>query len=121
MVLTEERPSVLRDLLSIPHFSAVKPLKLSVYAPYHASHIFSASVVDAILAASDSHILNTYKPRIPQISCSTGRRVAVFTCGSLPRGVLEDILIKQLRWHLVLGGCYTELIQTALQGAQFRL
>jgi naphtho-gamma-pyrone polyketide synthase len=121
MVLTEERPSVLKDLLSIPHFSAVKPLKLSVYAPYHASHIFSASVVDAILAASDSHILNTYKPRIPQISCSTGRRVAVSTYGSLLRAVLEDILIKQLRWDLVLGGCYTELIQTALQGAQFRL
>ena len=114
-------PSVLKELLATPLFSAIKPLSLSVHAPYHASHFYSSSVVDAILAASDTQILDSYKPRIPLISCSTGRRAAVPTCRSLLHVILKDILVEQLCWDFVLRWCYIELIQTALPGTQFSL
>jgi naphtho-gamma-pyrone polyketide synthase len=114
-------PSVLEEVLASPRFSALKPLKLSVHAPYHASHIYDSSVVETILAGSDANILSSYTPRFPLISCSTGRSVSATNYGSLLRTILHDILIEQLRWDLVLGGCYTEFVQTAPARAQFSL
>lgn len=113
-------PSVLQELLQTT-FSTLRPLKLSVHAPYHASHIYDSAVVESILSKSDEHVLGSYTPRISLISCSTGRRVSATTYGSLLRTILHDILVEQLRWDLVLGGCYTEFVQTAPVNAQFSL
>lgn len=114
-------PSILKELLQTPAFSIIKPIRLSVHAPYHASHIYDSSVVDGILSGSNQDILSSYTPRIPLISCSTGRKVAGSNYGSLLRQVLHDVLIEQLRWDLVLRECYREFIQTAQARSQFNL
>ncbi|KAL2062955.1 hypothetical protein VTL71DRAFT_6027 [Oculimacula yallundae] len=114
-------PSILQELLQTTPFAFVKPVKLSVYAPYHASHIYNVSVVDNIIAASDANILSTYMPRIPVISCSTGRRVAASNYGALLRQILRDILIEQLRWDLVLQHSSMELIDPAFPGAHLNI
>jgi naphtho-gamma-pyrone polyketide synthase len=115
-------PSILNELLQRPVFSTTKePLRISVHAPYHASHIHNSSVVNAILAGADAHILTSYTSRIPLISCSTGRKIIASNYGGLLKAVLHDVLIEQLRWDLVLGGSYTELIQTSPPGAQFAI
>ena len=114
-------PSVLNEILSTPAFSTLRPVKLAVHAPYHASHIYNTSVVDGILAVSDAKILSSYQPRIPLISCSTGRTIPGSDFGSLLRQVLHDVLIEQLRWDSVLGAAYEEFIQTAPAKSQFSL
>jgi naphtho-gamma-pyrone polyketide synthase len=114
-------PSVLSELLQTAAFSGLKPLKLSVHAPYHASHIYNSSVVDSILATSDAQILSSYKPRIPLISCSTGRKVVASDYRGILRTILHDILIEQLRWDLVLRECYGQFAQTSPIGTQFSI
>ena len=114
-------PSILKELLQTPAFSTIKPIRLSVHAPYHASHIYDSTVVDGILAGSNQGVLSSYTPRIPLISCSTGRKVQGSNYGALLRQVLHDVLIEQLRWDLVLQECYREFIQTAPARSQFNL
>lgn len=114
-------PSVLEDVLQSPRFVSLKPLRLSVHAPYHASHIYSSAVVDSILAASDTNILGSYHSRIPLISCSTGQRVSITTYESLMRTALTDILVEQLRWDLVLEECHSEIVRDAPANTHFSL
>lgn len=101
-------PSVLAELLQTTPFSSLKPVKLPVHAPYHASHIYSSSISDAILAISDTTVLDSFVPRIPLISCSTGKKIIASNYGSLLRAVLNDVLVKQLRWDLVLKECSSQ-------------
>ena len=107
-------PKILEQLLLTPPFSALKPVKLPVHAPYHAAHIYGSSDVETILAAADPVILTSYMPRISFLSSSTGKRVLAADYGSLLRTVLHDILIDQLRWDSVLRECAIELDQATI-------
>lgn len=95
-------PEALEALLQTSPFSPLKQVRLPVYAPYHAAHLYGLSDVDAILDASDAKILSSYVNKLPFISCSTGRVIPASDYGSLLRIVLRDILMEQLRWDNVL-------------------
>lgn len=95
-------PKVLRELLATPHFSDVKPISISVHAPYHASHLYDETDVEAILAASDREILGSYTQRLPVVSCSSGKASVGSSYGTLLKSVLTDILVNQLRWDNVI-------------------
>ena len=96
---------MLNALLQTPPFSSLKQVRLSVYAPYHAAHLYGLSDVDRILEASNTDILSSYVKKLPFVSCSTGRVIPASDYGSLLRVVLGDILIEQLRWDNVLEQC----------------
>lgn len=98
-------PKTLNALLQTAPFSALKPARVPIHAPYHAAHLFGLSDVDAILAASNAKLLSSLTVRMPFISCSSGKATALLDYGSLIRVALQDILIRQLRWDNVLREC----------------
>ena len=100
-------PRTLAALLQTPPFSALKPTRLPVHAPYHAGHLYNSSDVDAILKASDEKLLTSFAPSIPFISCSTGKVTPASDYGSLIRIALQDILMERFEWDNVLKACRT--------------
>ena len=98
-------PAALKELLQTPTFSSLKPLVLPVHAPYHATHLYGESDVEAILASSDAEILSSYKLRIPLVSSASATRRNPDNYYSLLQAALRDILINQLRWDKVLSEC----------------
>lgn len=93
---------VLQQLLESEHFRDSKPIKLPIYAPYHAPHIYGPSDVEAILRQSDRAILDSYTSKFPMVSSATGKPIVESTYGALLRMVLNDVLLEQLRWDNVL-------------------
>ena len=86
----------------MPSFAALKPVSLSINAPYHAKHLYTESDVDAIIQASDARIMSLPLKGMPMISCSTGKLVSASNFGLLIKIVAQDILINQLRWDIIL-------------------
>lgn len=82
-----------------------KPTKVSVYAPYHAPHIYTVADVDTILSPCSNQILESYIPRIPLLSSVTGKPILASTYGTLLQKVLREILIEPIQWAKVLEGC----------------
>ena len=117
--VTVSGPSkTLEALLQRASISVTKPASLPIHAPYHAAHIYGPPDVDAILKASDAHILGSFAAKMPLISCSSGKVLPMSTYGSLLRAVLGDILINQLRWDNVLkeSGSTFKMIDVVSQG-----
>ncbi|KAF2790288.1 conidial yellow pigment biosynthesis polyketide synthase [Melanomma pulvis-pyrius CBS 109.77] len=102
-------PSVLKALIKTSPFSESKAVKVSVYAPYHTSHLYSEPDVDAILASSSPDILNSYKPKIPVFSDVTGEIINAATFGDLLRIAIREILMEPIRWDKLLEGTAAEL------------
>jgi len=97
-------PSVLDQLMKVSPFSESRPVKVSVFAPYHTSHLYTEADVDSILATSSKDILSSYKPRIPVFSDVTGQIISASDYGSLLRTVLKEILMEPIRWDKLLQG-----------------
>ena len=91
----------------------MKPVGLAIYAPYHASHIYGPSDVEAILAPCDKGTVQSYRLKFPLISSATGKRTAGSNYLALLREALNDILINQLRWDHVLQECSTEFSRSS--------
>lgn len=102
-------PAILDQLLSSASFSALKPVKVSVYAPYHALHLYTTADVDAILAPCNQEILLQNIPQIPLISTVSGKEILPLTYEELLREVLHEILMEPLQWGKVLEGCTAAL------------
>lgn len=97
-------PSVLEQLLKVSPFSESKPVRVSVFAPYHTSHLYTDADVDSILAASSKEILTSYAPKRPVFSNVTGRVIPASDYGSLLRTALQEILMEPIRWDKLLEG-----------------
>lgn len=102
-------PSVLESLAKSSPFSETKVAKVSVFAPYHTSHLYSEVDVEAILAASDSKVLKSYTPKTPVFSDVTGEVIEAATLGDLLRIALREILMEPIRWDKLLKGTSAEL------------
>ncbi|RPB26895.1 conidial pigment polyketide synthase PksP/Alb1 [Terfezia boudieri ATCC MYA-4762] len=98
-------PGTLDQLLTSSSFLEFKPIKVSVYAPYHASHIYTMTDVDNILSHCSNQILESYIPRIPLLSNVTGQPILASNYATLLQNVLREILIEPIRWTTVLEGC----------------
>ncbi|KAF2706517.1 polyketide synthase module [Pleomassaria siparia CBS 279.74] len=105
-------PSILEVLMKTSPFSESKAVKVSVFAPYHTSHLYSEADVDAILAFSPPAMLTSYKPKIPIFSDVTGELIEAATFGDLLRVSLREILMEPIRWDKLLQGTAAELKKT---------
>lgn len=105
-------PRFLEELLRSTSIADLKPVRVSVHAPYHAAHLYNEFDVDAILTTSSKEILSSYIPRIPVFSSATGQLISTSDYGSLLRVVLEEILLQLLRWDRVLERC-TSVLKTS--------
>ncbi|ORY07765.1 hypothetical protein BCR34DRAFT_603760 [Clohesyomyces aquaticus] len=95
-------PSVLEALTKSSPFSESKAAKVSVFAPYHTSHLYSEADVDAIMSTSSQEILNSYVPKIPVFSGVTGQPIVASSLGELLRISLREILMEPIRWDKML-------------------
>ncbi|KAF8428551.1 conidial pigment polyketide synthase PksP/Alb1 [Tirmania nivea] len=100
-------PVILDQLLRSSPFTEFKPIKVSVYAPYHASHIYTMTDVDTILSPCSNQILKSYIPRIPLLSSVTGKPILASDYVTLLQEVLREILMEPVQWAKVLGACAT--------------
>lgn len=98
-------PKTLDALLLTPPFSTIKPVKLPIYAPYHASHLYDEADIHDIIGVSNQKLLMSLTTKIPFISTSDGMKSPASDLGSLVRVALRDILIEPLRWDSVLRNC----------------
>lgn len=79
-----------------------KPVSLPLKSPYHAEHLFSEEDIDSILSTTSPERWASQRPVIPPISSATGEFVWANNFKSLLRAVVEDILLKPLRWDQLI-------------------
>ncbi|KAF4634248.1 hypothetical protein G7Y89_g3862 [Cudoniella acicularis] len=101
--VTVSGPSaILEQLLESELLATLKPIKLPINAPYHASHIYGSADIEAILTPPNQDILSSYGSKFPLLSSATGQPILASDYKSLLRVVLRSVLIDQLRWDKVL-------------------
>ena len=92
---------VLNQLFQSVELGNAKPLRLPIYGPYHAAHLYREEVLKLILQPS-SGILESQAPKIPILSTESGDWIQVSTLGQTFEVVVRDILVRPLHWAKVL-------------------
>jgi len=95
----------LEQLLKSSGFEARKSVKVPIHSPYHASHLYEESDVEAILESSSKDILKSFTPKIPVISSATGKVIEAQTFGALLHVALREILLVPFQYSKVLEAC----------------
>ena len=92
-------------MLEFPPIVKLKSIRVPIYAPYHAPHLYSKSDLDAILESRPPNLLNSYSTKIPIFSSATGELIDATDFSSLLQVALREVLLQTLRWDIVLEGC----------------
>jgi naphtho-gamma-pyrone polyketide synthase len=93
--------------------TSLKPYYLPIETPYLAKHLFSLSDVDEVVGEFHSEVLQSYSPRMPLLSASTGKQFAATTFKDLLYSVVSDTLCEQVRLDIVLQSCVEGVFQEA--------
>lgn len=91
--------------------ASLKPYYLPIETPYHAKHLFSPSDVDQVVGNFHNDVLQSYTPRIPLLSASSGKQFSATTFQGLLRSIVSDTLCEQVRLDLVLQSCVDEIFR----------
>ncbi|KAB8262554.1 hypothetical protein BDV32DRAFT_147475 [Aspergillus pseudonomiae] len=95
-------PKVLEALKTFSHFQGTKSLPVSIYAPYHAAHLYSEVDVESILGHKPvDRSLFCRESNTSLISCATGIVLKEKTFGDLLRALVREILTCQIRFDKV--------------------
>ncbi|KAK5275118.1 polyketide synthase, partial [Exophiala xenobiotica] len=86
-------------------FRTHKNAPVSIFAPYHASHLHSQSDLDKILRPQTKAIFGNTTVRYPVCSSVTGSPVEAQNGYELLQNALKEIVIEPLRWDKVLKYC----------------
>jgi len=105
-------PSGLGELCKSEWFSKSKTKQISIWAPYHAPHLFSQEDIEEILRTTLLKNLTNYKTRIPVLSSTTGELIKAADYESLLRVCLKQILLEPIRWEEMLKGIINVLQRT---------
>jgi naphtho-gamma-pyrone polyketide synthase len=106
---------VLDDFLRFPQVADLKTAKVPIHAPYHASHFYSNSDVDAILKQSSSPILDETVSNLSIFSSTTGQTLPQgLSYRELLRLLLGEILLQPLNWDKVIEGVSSFLSDSSI-------
>ncbi|OAP61532.1 hypothetical protein AYL99_03735 [Fonsecaea erecta] len=86
-------------------FRTHKNAPVSIYAPYHASHLHSQADIEKILRPQTKTIFSNAAVRYPVCSSVTGKPIPAQNGYELLQGALKEIVIDPLRWDKVLKYC----------------
>ncbi|KIW53821.1 hypothetical protein PV05_06233 [Exophiala xenobiotica] len=86
-------------------FRTHKNAPVSIFAPYHASHLHSQSDLDKILRPQTKNIFGNTTVRFPVCSSVTGKPVEAQNGYELLQNALKEVVIEPLRWDKVLKYC----------------
>ncbi|KAF2459431.1 polyketide synthase PksA [Lineolata rhizophorae] len=110
-------PSTTRRLFSNSEtFSKNHYFPISVYAPYHASHLYSDADIDRILEGSPRKVFASYRPQSLIHSSSTGKCHTATNSLELIELMLSEIIREPVRWDRLLEECVSQV--TAHSGAE---
>ncbi|EXJ92028.1 hypothetical protein A1O3_00578 [Capronia epimyces CBS 606.96] len=86
-------------------FRTQKNAPVSIFAPYHASHLHSLADLEKILRPQTKTIFGSSTVRFPVCSSVTGKPIPAENGFELLQGALKEIIIEPLRWDKVLKYC----------------
>jgi iterative type I PKS product template protein len=86
-------------------FRTHKNASVSIFAPYHASHLHSESDIEKILRPQTKEIFASYTPIHPVCSSITGKPIPATDAYELLKESLRTIVLEPLRWDKVLKYC----------------
>ena len=92
-------------MLQFPPIAKLKSIRVPIYAPYHAPHLYNESDLDTIIESRPPNLLTSYPAKIPVFSSATGKLIDATDFGSLLQAALREVLLQTLRWDSVLEGC----------------
>ncbi|THY13928.1 polyketide synthase [Aureobasidium pullulans] len=102
-------PEVLKDVVSMDSMSNSKTVSISIFAPYHASHLYTDDDVNDILAATLTG-LECYQARIPIFSNTSSSLLESSNFGDLLRSIVTQILTSRMLLDQVVEGISNVLI-----------
>jgi iterative type I PKS product template protein len=83
---------------------------IPVYAPYHASHLFSDRDIDRILDQETQQLLETIRPISLIHSAATGQCHSATNAYDLMRASLREILCEPVRWDYLLEEVVSDVV-----------
>lgn len=86
-------------------FRTQKNAPVSIFAPYHASHLHSQADLEKILRPQTQAIFGNTTVNFPVCSSVTGKPIPARNGFELLQGALKEIIIEPLRWDKVLNYC----------------
>ena len=98
-----------RLFLECEPFLTSRPYKLPVYAPYHASHIFSETDVNAIIDLQAKTVLKSFRPSMPCCLAFNGESYSAETALEVFEKVIREILLEPARWNIMLQEVVTSI------------
>lgn len=112
-------PIVLASLRRSEEFAGIHSRSISVYAPYHAPHLFSKSDIEAILEKTPTNVWERYPGIFPVVSSTTGSLVQAGNFYCRLEAALAQILIEPVRWPEFTQGVASALTSTG--APQFKI
>jgi naphtho-gamma-pyrone polyketide synthase len=103
-------PTSLEHLLNSNQFSNLKAAHTSVYAAYHADHIYTLNDVDMILSNKSLTPVRSCTDAIPIFSNSTGKMHSVTEHRALIHTILSEILTEPIRWDRIVDGISADVM-----------
>lgn len=98
-------PTILEPFVKKLLAKDLKPVRVPIHGPYHASHLYDTKDVARVLESWPREKFESYMQRIPIISSETGEVVKAKSLENLLTLSLNEILLKQLRWDKVTDAC----------------
>lgn len=80
----------------------LKANRIRIHGPYHAPHLYKEDEPKTFVQSISSKVLESHIPRIPIRSTGTREWFSAANLGHLLEGVLQDVLMRTLRWDQVL-------------------
>ena len=90
-----------------------KQIRLPIYGPYHADHLYQGYEFEILIEDISATLLEIHKPLIQISSTSDKKAFGVQSLKELFQEITNDILLHTLRWDLVL-----ESVVSAVKGQQ---
>lgn len=94
-------PHILDDFLQ-QHQSCLKYRYLEIFSPFHAAHLFDASVPDQIVNYIRNELVAKRIPDAGLLSGSTGKVANAPDFKSLLRATIADVLREPVQWNSIL-------------------
>lgn len=100
---------ILDHLIRSETFKRSRPVRLPIYGPYHAPHLYNDASLATILESLPGDTDSFPTPRIPILSDDHEGLCNVSTFPQLLEGILQEILLKPLNWEKICKTCVADV------------
>lgn len=99
----------LDHLIRSGSFKRSRPVRLPIYGPYHAPHLYNDASLATILESLPRHSDSLPTPLIPILSNNNDELYNASNFSQLLNGILQEILLKPLNWEKICEICVAEV------------